>query len=281
MNQNIKEEVFRLKTKALRARYTLIFMIILSVVNVAVALFNTNEPNILMPFSCSISTYAVAFGIEISAHYGNSTFLIIGIIVAVLILTILLICYFKSKNNVIFLVASFGIVLVDTLALVILSIGSIGTFIESSNLFTDIVVHVLVLWYIANGIKASKQLGDINNAPNDLIMDECGPYKDDDNNDTETEISKPLSQYVDDGIPPLVSGSISGLKVFAVIHNGNAELVVNQQVCDSLNVAYLDEFELRAIVNNIDFNFQYRRSYEGEAMYLYADNQLLDSLNRK
>jgi hypothetical protein len=54
--------------------------------------------------------------------------------------------------------------------------------------------------------------------------------------------------------------------------------VINGFVCDELDVSYLNEFQLRAFVNDIDFTFDFKETESGKVMYLYADNELLDSL---
>ena len=121
MNTQLKEELVDLKIKVNRARFNLMFMILLSLINIYLIITNNKFQ---MPFSCSISSFAVAFGNESFIQDGNQLPLILGLIVSAILLGTFLICYFKSKNSILFLVAPIGIILVDTLALFVIAIAT-------------------------------------------------------------------------------------------------------------------------------------------------------------
>ena len=275
MKTDIKKDILDLKITINRARFNLLFFIVLTVINI---MFVITKGDPVIPFSCSIATYATVFG-------AVNSILWLGLTISAFILITFAVCYFKSKNNVLFLVAPIGVILVDTLALIIISV--ITNSIASGNFIFDFLFHLISIYYLIKAIKAFNTLGDFksvsddtviksqDNSENDLYDDASYNETDDDN-----DLSAPIGKYEDDGIEPLLKGKYENLRVFSVIRNGTAELVVNDYVCDSLEVTYLSEFELKAIVNDVSFSFQYSQDSNSEAMFLYADETLIDSINR-
>jgi len=263
MIPDINKQLFDLKIAISKARYNLMFIILLTVINILCIIFKGEA---LIPFSCSIATFGVAFGIE-------NSLLPLGLTISVLILLPLLVCYFLSNKNVLFIVAPVGILVVDTLALIVISV--ISGAIASANFFIDLIFHVISIFYLIKAIKAHKLLGDFEKVSGGTIasIDEVNNI-----DNTEEELSEPLGKYEDDGTIPLLKGEHEGLHIFVVIRNSTAELVINNYICDSLEVKYLDEFELKAIVNSISFTFQYTKDTQNETMFLYADEILLDSV---
>lgn len=275
------DETIRLKMKIAAARFNLMFMIALSVINI---LFISSGKDLMMPFSSSIATYAAAFGIKAAIENGNEAIRFLGLAISCVVLLILLICHLLSKRKEFCLFIAFALLIADTLVLIILSIA-IGNFQLLTVL--DIFLHVLTSVYIINAVKAHSKLRKLPGGTDDQDLDdvdqadekedELSEYKEEDYDD---EKERPMRDYQDDGSTPVVSGKCNGLNVFTVISNGTAMLVINGYVCDELAVDYVDEYQLRAIVNGIDFVFEYQRSGAGEASYLYANNELLDSFRR-
>ena len=111
MKNDINKQLFDSKITISRARYNLMFIILLTVINIACII---GKGDAVIPFSCSIATYAVAFGI-------SNSIIPLGLIISALILIPFLICYFLSKNNVLFIVAPIGLLTVDTVALLVIS----------------------------------------------------------------------------------------------------------------------------------------------------------------
>ncbi len=270
MNLTEKDEELQLKIRINRGRYVLLFMIILSAINVVTVITNGSS---MMPFSSAISTYSCAYAMFLK---DNTPFFILGFAIAFIALLSLIICYIKSKKNIVFLVISMCFVIVDTLVLIICGYSYVNMFVP------DLVLHAMTVYYFFNGIKAHKALLSANDDTAPTAINDPGIEINDTLEDNEdNDIFEPISEYCDDGTPPLVSGEINGLTVFAVIRDNMAELVVNNRVCDKLKIDEYDEFDLRVIVNDIDICFQYKRNYGGEAMYLYADDELLDSFGRR
>ena len=281
MDDNIRNEIYNQKTRALRARATLIFMIILSAINVFITFASSGNSDLIMPFSCAISTYAAAFGSVLYETNGNIVFYIVGIIIAVLIIAFLIVCYFKSKNKVVYLVSALAAIIVDTIALIALSFSgnAIADIIDISNVFTNIIIHFLIIWYLVVGIKAYRMLGDLNNISDELVYEKCNPYEE--SEDVEIEKVDILTENNEDDqlneLEPLLTGTKDNHNIIVAVHGDNVELIVDDEVYDSVNFAYNPEFKLSCAVDEIDISFQYNRSYASETAYLYAGNELLDS----
>lgn len=271
-------EIKTLILKINRARYNLMFMIILTVLNL---FFVFSNGNIIVPFSSSISVYATFFGLTLKNDTSSIVPLVIGIIVAGVAIGALLLCYFKSKDNPFFMFLSFILIAADLIVLLTICIFNYGI-TEWFNIL-DILLHILLLFYCFGGIRAHTALAKLKkaNGADIALQDE---EKDDEPQDTEHDTAPEggeIYKYEDDGTEPLVTGKSGGLSVFAVIRGNRAELVINGYVCDSLEITKYDSFSLRAIVNGIDFLFEYETEVNGDAMYLYADEELIDSFGRQ
>lgn len=288
INENTK-----LKITVNRGRYNLIFLVLTSVINIFTI---SSGSSLVLPYSSSISNYAVVFGCT-----GDKGLHIVGLMIACAVLMLFLICYLLSKTKPQYLIIAFTLVIADTLALLAISLYENSI----SNLFTilDVFIHILITVYLLKAIKAYAAL--MKNGENlssdteedDKTEQDSKSYTDASNDEyedqnevegvdeeyseiDEEEYNKPIREYTESDTDPLVSGRYNGLRIFATIENGIAQLVINGMVCDELDVTYTSEFQLRAIVNDIDIIFDYRRSYDGETMFLYADDELLDSLGR-
>lgn len=267
MQENIKERIIKLKTNILRARFNLMFMLILSAINI-LSVVSGNEA--FMPFSVTISTFAAKLGVKLSGEQNNELFLYLGIAISAMILLSVLLCYFKSKQNVLFFVVALGIVSIDTLVLLVIGIG--GFFYTS--FVVDLFIHVITIIFLVSALKSHKELGVLEKFTLDAMnlsdsnSDEIAP---------EQTTAEWIDDHTEDSIDSILCGEYNGLKVHVVLYEDRAELIINDGVCDVADTSYSSEYELCATVNGIEFNFQYTRTYSGETAYLYAGNELLDS----
>ena len=281
-----------LMIKVTRGRYNLLFLVLMSVVNIFLI---TSSSKMLLPYSSAISDYSVALGITEALKSGNSSLRILGLAIACAVLMILMVCYVLSKSKPLYFVIALSIFAADTIALAVLE-GVNGS-LSSPYVILNLVIHLLSIFYLISSIKASNELmrlpaeeetnkfeptpaAEENILEDDEYVEETEPLDHDDNeeDDDGEDLSQPIGKYVDDGTKPLVQGEYAGLDVFAVIRDDKAELVINGFVCDELDVYDETEFLLRAFVNDIEFTFDYKETESGTIMYLYADDELLDSL---
>ena len=277
----INNEKLDLKITINRGRYNLIFLVITSIINIFTISSGSSLP---LHYSSAITNYAVAFGFG-----SDSTVRILGLIIACTVLLAFMICYLLSKTKPTYLVIAFSLVAADTIALLVISAssGNIG------NLYVilDILIHLLVLVYLSKAVKAfstlqklGEDLNSVSSAHNDdqneIVYDNNCESNESEESFNEEENNKPIRKFENDDETPLVCGEYEGLKISAYMQEANALLVINGYVCDELETAYLNEFQLRAIVNDVDIIFDYKRTYSGDTMFLYANDELLDSLGR-
>ena len=277
----INNEKLDLKITINRGRYNLIFLVITSIINIFTI---SSGSSLTLPYSSAITNYAVAFGFG-----SDSTVRILGLIIACTVLLAFMICYLLSKTKPTYLVIAFSLVAADTIALLVISAssGNIG------NLYVilDILIHLLVLVYLSKAVKAfstlqklGEDLNSVSSAHNDdqneIVYDNNCESNESEESFNEEENNKPIRKFENDDETPLVCGEYEGLKISAYMQEANALLVINGYVCDELETAYLNEFQLRAIVNDVDIIFDYKRTYSGDTMFLYANDELLDSLGR-
>ncbi|MBQ9847949.1 MAG: hypothetical protein IJO64_02705 [Clostridia bacterium] len=271
------DELKSLELKINRARYNLMFMLILSLVNIY---FVISSGKIFVPFSSSISVYATLFGATLKNETSASMPFVLGIVIAGIALGAFLICYFKSKTSPFFMFLAFTLLAADFIVLLFISFVN-GSFTQWFNIL-DIILHALVLFYLFGGIKAHSKMARLKSKQ---AEDAAFQEEEEEEETSEDDNCKPekedIYKYCDDGTEPLVTGQAAGLSVFAVIRDNVAELVINDYVCDELDVSDYDEFTLRAIVNDTDFMFEYKKTPNGDMMFLYADDELLDSFGRQ
>lgn len=271
MNNNIKEEIRNETTRYLRSRSALLLMIILSVINVFVIFFSGGKSDMIMPFSCGIATYSATIGTNIYINDGNTLFLIIGYLIAILLIAVLTVCFIKSKSNIVYLSSALAITIVDAIAIIILSISGLG--ISFSNSSTNFITHILLIWYLFVGIKSYKLLGDFKKYPENSSLEE--------NKDTNTQritIIEPTNHNDDsESLDSVLSGRYNNHIIHVTLDNNYFCLLIDGTLQDSIEIAHNSEFELNCIVDDVEISFQYRRSYDGESAYLYAGNALLDS----
>ena len=288
----MNEKRFNLKIRINRARYNLLFLTIMSVINIFLII---TESTMRMPYSSAISRYAVEIGVAASKESGEGM-QIFGLIVGCAVLFLLSVCYILSKNKPKYFVIALSLLVADTAALIIIALST-GA-IADLYIILDIFIHILSIVYTVNAIKAVGELmhmpaedienadksaemtDDDNSIENDENSDEIDASEYEDSDIDDTDYSKPIGEYNDQGAEHLVSAVYSGLEIFSVIEGASAKLIINGYVCDELDITYLNEFQLRAIVNDIDFRFEYIKTFKGETMYLYANDDLLDSLGR-
>ncbi len=129
------------------ARADLLIMTVLTILNI-VTMFFGNES--MMLFSASIPYFAVGSGY----WYNDKELLIFGIIIAVISISLYLLCWILSKKRYQWLIVATVLFAIDSAYMLWLyfSAGELA-----SGVF-DIVIHALVLYYLIAGIITGKKL---------------------------------------------------------------------------------------------------------------------------
>lgn len=127
------------------ARIDLLLVTILTAMNI---IFLMTGSGTTMIFSAAVPYYLVA----IAWYNGPQWFVQYSLIIAAVILSVYLICWYFSTRHHGWLIAALVLFIMDTLALVVLYWGY-----WASGIF-EALIHVAVLYYLVRGIRAAKAL---------------------------------------------------------------------------------------------------------------------------
>lgn len=151
-----------LESRYSSARGNLLFLLIASVVNIFLLLINAD---IYLLFAASVPYYIVMFGMAFcglldvdgetaaeGAVYLDKNFLYVAVVIAIIVLTVYLLCWIFSKaHKVGWLIAALIMFSMDTLVTVVF------IFIDPTN-FLDVIIHGFVIFYLVSGISAHYKL---------------------------------------------------------------------------------------------------------------------------
>ncbi len=263
-------EKSKLQLKINRAKYNLMFMATLTVINIITIFFGDK---ILMPFSSALACYSAIFGIRTAYQTENNVFTILGIFIAIVVIALLLLCYLKLKSNPLFFAISFGFVVADTLSLMLFSLFA-GYFLHPST-FLDIALHIMTILYIFGGMKASNL---ISQGKFIETHNETDTVDDDSNEGEEEEEEEEIIEYVDRGEEILINGRYKKYNVFISKNDESIDLVINNYICSRFYDIDAQEYEISALINDIDFSFRYCRSQESTELILCADDVVINRI---
>ena len=143
-----------IKQQALKfnqARGNLLAVIIFTALNLVLTACNAN---LYLLFSATMPQFVFAIGQGLAQQFESNIFLFIGLVIAVLVLTIYLICWFCSKRKRAFMLGALIFFAIDTVLFLFLALSD-G--FEASYLL-DIFFHGWVLFYLINGVIAWSKL---------------------------------------------------------------------------------------------------------------------------
>lgn len=163
-----------LEAKYKSSRGNLLIVVLLTVVNMVMLLANAGS---YFLFSAFIPYYMTLIGMDLcgkmpAEYYGeyygqfefwDQSFLISMIVIAVFILLLYLLSWFLSKNHKVgWLIFSLVFFSVDTLCMILLLENPAGSIL-------DILLHVLVIYYLISGIRAHYKLMKL--PPEEVVSD--------------------------------------------------------------------------------------------------------------
>jgi len=132
------------------ARWDLLIVIIFTVLNIVMLLTGSET---MMLFSATIPYYAVVLAYVANMEFGGLEWFVTGsLILAFIILAVYLLCWIFSKKRHGWLIAALVLFCVDTAATLVLYMDNLASGIM------DFVIHGAVIYYLALGVKAGKDL---------------------------------------------------------------------------------------------------------------------------
>ena len=139
------------------ARSSLLVVLIFTVVNLAMLLLDSGT---YFLFSASVPYYLTAFGMGMDIGMGTAgigTFTIVGLAISAAVLVLYLLSWLLSKKRSGWLVVALVAFILDTLALVVLSLA----FDAMADSIMDFVFHAWVIVTLIQGITAGKKLKNL------------------------------------------------------------------------------------------------------------------------
>ena len=133
-------------------RTVLIGVVILTVVNLGLLLFNSDT---YLLCSVSVPYFLTVLGQIMDEALASNSFTVTALVISVVVLALYVVCWALSKKRPGWLTAGLVLFCVDTVALVIF----VFTLTDSPvSFFTDFAFHVLLIVELAMGVKANKKL---------------------------------------------------------------------------------------------------------------------------
>ncbi|MBQ3126419.1 MAG: hypothetical protein IJC15_05045 [Clostridia bacterium] len=131
------------------ARRNLFLMIMLTVVNLILLVFNSGT---MMLFSATVPYYTIVVGIVSE----NSAVLTVCIVLTAVILATYVLCWLMSQKHYGWMIAALVMFILDTLAMV----GLYLLFRDFSGIM-DALVHIWVLYYLIMGVRSGHRLRSV------------------------------------------------------------------------------------------------------------------------
>ncbi len=129
------------------ARFSLLIVLVLSVVNIFVMFADT-----YFLFSAHISLLIANVGLLLKFETGDNVYLIVGIVISLITLLPYLLSWIFSKKRVGWLIVSLVLFIIDTVILAI----EIPTYLQFGDvsIFIDLIAHIIVIYELYVGVQA-------------------------------------------------------------------------------------------------------------------------------
>lgn len=148
-HQYNKKPTSTAKVRYAAARQNLLIMICLTAINLLLILTNSS---IVFAISAFLPQYIVSLGVELSEVYSLSYVVnIIFTIIAIVPISLYVMCYFLSKHSHIWMTVALILFSVDCLVLALYMFKA-----ESGSFLIDIIFHVYIMYFLISGVRNGK-----------------------------------------------------------------------------------------------------------------------------
>lgn len=252
------------ETKFNISRSNLLWVIAFSVINLLLALFNTE---IFFLFSLTFPNILIEIGQLIAIELNNSIFILVGVIMAIITIVLYVICYLLSKKYKAFILVSLILFSIDTIILLCVSVMTLNI-----SSIIDIAVHIWVIYYLINGVKAWLNLKNLSFDEETEVIDISEETRATIDVDT-TQQSIAIRPQTKKG-RTIISQDFNNLKITVRRVYGATELSINGMVYDEQKGLGLIEtnYTLEAYVQNVSIKVTMESS---TTMCLYVNENLL------
>ena len=140
-----------LESKVKNARFSLLLVLIFTVVNLV---FLLTDGNTYFLFSASVPYYLTAFGMGMDLELGGSVFTTTALVISAVILAAYLLCWIFSKKRIGWYVVALVLFAIDTALLVLLALE----FAILKDSIMDLVFHGWVVLELCQALSCHKKL---------------------------------------------------------------------------------------------------------------------------
>lgn len=266
MQKNVARATLEQKVKT--ARISLLVLTILTAVNIFFLLINLQY---ILPFSASAPYYAIFEGILT----GSGIFLALCITIALICITLYVMCWLFGKDHFVWLYAAFAMMLLDTAFLLYLH------FIANAFVINlDTVTHIFIVWCLFSGARSGQRLAKMPNEEEfvaiaaEALPDGAEPTAEGENEPPAPVWGRPLH---------MADCDRKHHEFLSAEHNGHSisyrrigrvnELVIDGYVYDEVSMLFESTHNLSATVDG----HRYEAGFDGIShSYLKADGEFLD-----
>jgi len=264
----IKQQALKFKN----ARTNLLMVVVFTTVNLILAAFNAG---IYMLFSATIPQLIFETGRIVAEELEINGILIIGLVIAILIISLYFICWLLTKRSRVFILVALIFFSIDSLLFLFLTLAAE---FEISFLL-DIAFHGWVMFYLINGTIAWAKLRGVSADEYHAVLKETDVAAVNQNIDDvlqqdEEENQKNVPLRFDDKKGRiLIQADYEDLQISMKRTRGLTELIVNGNVYDEVKGTIETEYTLTANVLNKKITGVYH-SVKSH-MYLYVNDLLI------
>ena len=155
VDKNSREYLLR---QVANGRYSLLLIVILTVVNLIMTILDTNT---YFLFSASVPYYLVFVGMGIENGFVDGawnvrgTLTYTGLVIALVIVAVYLLCWLLSKKRAGWLTAALVLFIVDTVALVVITFA---LYDSPMGKLVDFLLHIWAIVELIQAVRGSKKL---------------------------------------------------------------------------------------------------------------------------
>ena len=158
VDKNSREYLLR---QVANGRYSLLLIVILTVVNLVMTILDTNT---YFLFSASVPYYLVFMGMGIENGFvdgawnvkGSLTYT--GLVIALVIVAVYLLCWLMSKKRAGWLTAALVLFIIDTVVLVVVAFALYDSPVTK---LVDLLLHIWAIVELVQAVRSSKKLKEL------------------------------------------------------------------------------------------------------------------------
>ena len=157
VDKNSREYLLR---QVANGRYSLLLIVVLTVVNLVLTLLDTGR---YFLFSASVPYELVSLGMAFDNGFSDGawsvgTLTFTGLVIALVIVAVYLLCWLLSKKHAGWLTAALVLFIIDTVALVVVAFA---LYDNPASQLVDLLLHVWAIVELVQAVRGNKKLQEL------------------------------------------------------------------------------------------------------------------------